>query len=109
MRPTRGASSATGALPRRRAPIGSAGGKGESMIASAREFFDELGRAQGEVAPCASATLEGTCRLELAGNGTFHLRVAGGRIAACQPTAHPDCVLRMSEQDFVELVTGRRN
>jgi putative sterol carrier protein len=75
---------------------------------TARELFVEVTRDGSDWAPLV-ARLQGSYRFDLGSAGSFHLRVSGGRIDVRESHDEAACVLRMSEDDLIALVSGQGN
>src|SRR3972149_1902692 len=75
------------------------------MAASAREFFAGVA-ARVDVARTQGVTA--TYRFDIDGAGSWHVAVAGGSAAVAESGEEADCVIRMREDVFLELVRGER-
>jgi putative sterol carrier protein len=72
----------------------------------AREFFEQLPERVGAD---RAADLGASYRFDLEGAGSFHLSVEEGRVVVREEEAPADCIVRTSEDVFLEIVHGERN
>ena len=76
------------------------------MSQSAREFFESLpnrsngGRGDG---------IDASYVFEIAGSGTWTVKIDGGKIAVTEGDLGGDCTLSASEEVFQRIVAGKQN
>ena len=70
------------------------------------EFFAQLPERVGAD---RAAELHASYRFDLEGAGSFHVSVEDGRVVVREEEGPADCIVRTSEDVFLEIVRGQRN
>lgn len=75
-------------------------------MAGARDVFEREARRGYEPRLRGVA---GSCRFEIEGVGTWHVRVKDGALTITECADDAECVIGCCEEDFLRLVEGRQN
>ena len=76
------------------------------MAESAREFFESL---EGRADPAKIAGMNNTYRFDVAGAGSWVVRVADGTVRVDESADEADTVISASEPDFLRILRGEQN
>jgi putative sterol carrier protein len=76
------------------------------MASGARDFFERL---EARLDPARLAGTTGSFRFDIDGAGSWRVDVVDGRPSVSETADGGDCVIRMKEEVFVNVLGGEQN
>lgn len=76
------------------------------MAETAREFFEGL---ESRADPARIAGMNSSYRFDVAGAGTWVVRVTDGALRVEEGAGDADCTISASEENFLKILEGQQN
>ena len=86
--------------------VGALGAAAAAAPAAVRELFTLLGE---RIVPGLSKTVHKSIRFDLTDGGSWRIAADNGRLAVEESTEEADCILEMTEDTLLRLLTGEQN